>query len=117
MDIIEKIKQNKDSHDVFLKYMHLHLLKSDLPENIPEQKDEEKVTHFLKVTYNFNKATEQLMDHLQNRYHLPDDLEDNESHTNEVVVKVCDYLYQKYGESYLRNYESSPSKGSRGKVK
>lgn len=116
MDNVDNIIRNDYSRDVFLRYMQLHLLKSDLPDGLPDKKDEAKVTHYLKVTYDFNKATEQLLDHLRKRYQLPDDLDQEQSHTNEVVVKVCEYLYRKYGESYIRNYES-PSEGSRGKVK
>ena len=103
--MIEKIKKDNELEEYFLNYMRLNLEKRDLPEELPDQKDEKRVTHYLKVTYDFNKAVEALIERLTKKYNLPDDLGQEESMTNNIIVEVCDYYLTKYGEEYIRNYK------------
>lgn len=103
--MIEKIKNDKELEGYFLNYMRLNLEKRELPDELPDQKDEKKVTHYLKVTYDFNKAVETLMERLAEKYNLPDDLDREQSETNKTIVEVCDFYLSKYGEKYIRNYK------------
>ncbi len=103
--VAESIKKDKELENYFLTYMRLHLEKRDLPGELPDQKEEEKVTDYLMVTYDFNKAVENLVGKLKEKYNLPDDIGNQKSKTNEVIIEVCDYYFSRYGEEYIRNYK------------
>lgn len=103
--IAESIKKDKELENYFLTYMRLHLEKRDLPGELPDQKEEEEVTDYLKVTYDFNKAVQNLVGKLKEKYNLSDDIGNQKSKTNEVIIEVCDYYLSRYGEKYIRNYK------------
>ena len=106
MSLIEKIKSDKELEGLFLNYMSLHLQKRDLPDELPDQKDEQKVTEYLKITYDFNKAVEKLINNLKKKYKLPDDIGHENSKINEVLIEVGEHYLSKYGADYIKKYRS-----------
>ena len=103
--MVEQIKEDKELENYFLNYIKHHLLKNELPDEMPSQEDEEKVTNYLKITYDFKKSVEELIDRLKSKYQLPEDIGHENSRMNKILVEVCEYYYSKYGENYIKRYQ------------
>jgi len=99
--MIDKIKNDKELEPYFMKYMKLNLAIRKQPKEIPNNADKETTTDFLKVTYDFNKSIEELFQQLHDKYNVSIEIEDDDSPVNKILIEVCEYYYNKYGEDKI----------------
>lgn len=89
--MIEKIKKDKSLEPYFLEYIRLTLAIRDKPAEISINADKEIKTEFLKITFDFNEAVENLLQKLNEKYGLSKEIENDESPINKVLIEVCTY--------------------------
>lgn len=102
----EKILENKEMESLFLNYMKQHYMQRDLPESIPQSASEEKTSWYLKRVWDFNHSVDSLLHALEEKYQIKNDLEAENSLMNQIIIKACDILLDKYGEDYIRKFSS-----------
>ncbi len=89
---------------LFLNYMKQHYMQRDLPDSIPQNASDEKTSWYLKRVWDFNYSVDQLLTTLEDKHQIKNDLDDENSYMNQLIIEACEVLLEKYGEDYIRNY-------------